>query len=370
MKVVVHHPEKAAVEIAVGVEETSWSHLARRFVEKSLLHPPQLFQLLSSLSPSRHTGFLFRYGDGYATVVDATWATENGNIASGEDGVRRPIEANITLKPRGGGEDAGAAAWRRWTTTMSQRIEMANNNDGIIHVDFVVEKVGVAEDRIKSGVVCGEIGGDDGFRYTMTNIPYPIDDTKTNVLYVTEHPQFASVVDKFHVERLIPNTTANNNVKEGATSPPAPSANNVAAAADNDAAEKTEAKNSFSRKTKASATVVLAVYKASNAALEKGGGADLSEEGEVTDNNNEKPKRPPTAYSLFANEARKRIQDTYPDCKPAEIVSARVWMFELRKSSVRVLSHLSDSLLSTYRITVGFFIEGETWRSLEGTGWQ
>ena len=208
MKVFVHHPGKATVEIAVGVEVTSWSHLARHLVEKSLLHPPQLFQLLSSFSPSHHTGYLFRYGDGHATIVDATWATENGNIGSGKDVVRRPIEANITLKPRGGGDDAGAAAWRRWTTTMSQRIDMANNDDGIIHVDLVVEKVDLAEDSKKSGRVGGggggggEISGDDGFRYTMTEFPYPIDDAKTNVLRVKEHLHFARVVDKFHVERL------------------------------------------------------------------------------------------------------------------------------------------------------------------------
>ena len=86
--VIVHHHDKLPIEMIVGVDEISLCQLAKRYVEISLMHPPQLFHLLSSLSFSKKKGrrYLFRYGDGYATIVDATWSKfEEGGDGDGEE---------------------------------------------------------------------------------------------------------------------------------------------------------------------------------------------------------------------------------------------------------------------------------------------
>jgi hypothetical protein len=386
-RVVVHHPNKAAIEIAVGAEGASWTLLARHFVEKSLLYPPQLFHLLSSLSPSHQTSYLFRYGDGYATIIIATWATEKG-IDVGVCGGEVSIEANITLKPRdGGGGDDLTAAWQRWNVTMKpvtklgdvEPFDMANDDDGVVHVDLVVEKVGLAKEQRKGGGEEGEggreIGGNDRFHYAMTQTPYPVDNAKTNVLYVKEHLQFSRVVDKFHVEKLSKNTAVENYVNVGGGKKAAKTKaafNNAAekiqaakafpAAAKKSAAEKEKvahAKDAFPGQTKvsnaaAAANNVVEKKKASNsmtaasdiaekakalvaaAALDKAKKTPskksstkktaTAEEPEKI-NNKGKPKRPLNAYMIFANEARQQFQEKNPNSNPKEIVSSRVWVF-------------------------------------------
>jgi hypothetical protein len=201
-RVVVHHPNKVAIEISTRVEGTvlSWAQLARHFVEKSLLHPPQLFHLLASLSPHKHTRYLFRYADGYASVINAEWASKSGitaNNNSRETGF--PLEANISLKPRDSIGEVMAAAWQRWSSAMEHKairggresFDVVKEEDGVVHVDLVVEKlVVVAEDQIAfggGGRGGGETCGDGGFRFTTTQLPYPIDDRRTNVLYIKEH---------------------------------------------------------------------------------------------------------------------------------------------------------------------------------------
>jgi hypothetical protein len=290
-RVVVHHPNKVVVEISTCVEGTvlSWAQLARHFVEKSLLHPPQLFHLLSSLSPCHQTRYLFRYGDGYATVIDAVWAGKS-SFKGDEGGGEVPIEANISLKPRDSVGDVMAVAWQRWTSAMEhtttnrgsgESSNVSKDEDGVVHVDFVVEKVGLAEDQKAFGGGGGRGGGgggettsgDGNFRYTMTQLPYPIDDTRMNILYVKEHSHFSRVVDKFHVERLVSNTATYDNVKEGWESLLARSYNNKAEAAFSDASDKTKASmadaafNNAARKIQASKASLAGGSK--NSAAEK-----------------------------------------------------------------------------------------------------
>jgi hypothetical protein len=252
-RVVVHHPNKVAIEISTQVEGTvlSWAQLARHFVEKSLLHPPQLFDLLASLSPHKHTSYLFRYADGYASVINAEWASKSitANDNSRETGLT--IEANISLKPRDSIGEVMAAAWQRWSSAMEHKattggresFDVAKEEDGVVHVDLVVEKLVIAaEDQIAfGGGGGGETCGDGGFRFTTTQLPYPIDDTRTNVLCIKEHPVFLRSVDKFQVERLVANNSTCNNVKGGGVSLPTRSPNNEATAVISDASEKAKA---------------------------------------------------------------------------------------------------------------------------------
>ena len=231
-RVVVHHPNKVAIEISTRVEGTvlSWAQLARHFVEKSLLHPPQLFHLLASLSPHKHTRYLFRYADGYASVINAEWASKSGitaNDNSRETGLT--IEVNISLKPRDSIGEVMAAAWQRWSSAMEHKairggresFDVVKEEDGVVHVDLVVEKlVVVAEDQIAfggGGGGGGETCGDGGFRFTTTQLPYPIDDRRTNVLYIKEHPLFSRVVDKFCVKRLEEKASENDDTLIGRT---------------------------------------------------------------------------------------------------------------------------------------------------------
>ena len=102
----------------------------------------------------------------------------------------------------------------RRATIVQNEIKYKNNKNEVrryfVHVDLVVEKVRFPSMMAEEG---GRGGGDNGFNYTMTCTPYPINDGRTNVLRITEHRTYANVIDKFCVERMITSAIVNNDAE-------------------------------------------------------------------------------------------------------------------------------------------------------------
>jgi len=216
MKIIVQY-NKADIEVssaAGGVEDgDSWGQLAQRFVEQSLMHPPQLLPLLSSLSSSANnhsTGpikrknsdgdrYLFRFGDGYATMIRTVWGNSNHNTDGDGDCGGEMIEANITFKPR-----AGNKLQHQCHPTAKVPTSDSNEGSSNLHVDLIVEVVGFAGEQQRNGGKKSKGGSSGGITtFPMTQTPFPIDDTKQNLLSVREHPKFKGVVDHYTLERWI-----------------------------------------------------------------------------------------------------------------------------------------------------------------------
>ena len=251
MNIIVHY-NKSAIEVSsvadgrVG-DRDSWAKLTQRFVEQSLIHPPQLLILLASLSTSSLSNnhsydpierksrdfdrYLFRFGDGYATMIQTVWGKAGGSNrriihktdGGGDKGEREMIEANITLNPRAGGvtrnNSSSKILQQQCHPSAMIPIPKQNNDDGegeagssgAIHVDLIIEMVGFAEaqqqkqhQRNRRRMSIRDSRGDgseDTTTFPMTQTPFPIDDAKMNLLSVWEHPMFKGVVDHFTLER-------------------------------------------------------------------------------------------------------------------------------------------------------------------------
>jgi len=125
--------------------------------------------------------YQLRYGDGYATIVKPTWNTNELSIV--DEGVM--IEANVTLKPRGSGPLSKVQ-------NLPQAIIPAKLKE--IGMDLYIETVGPA--TAENGSEGEGVG-----LFPMTQTPFPVDETKTNILFVKEHSQFNGVVDTFSIEK-------------------------------------------------------------------------------------------------------------------------------------------------------------------------
>ncbi|KAL9184826.1 hypothetical protein ACHAXT_002603 [Thalassiosira profunda] len=235
MKVVVHHNGTSA-ELPLRRPPETWGRLCQRHCEGRLLHPPRLLQLLASLSPDgRADEYLFRYGDGRATIVKPRWSeASRGGEASGKEGEGERVEANLALRPRG-----GPLAKIDDLTPLEAAFPAGAN--GMVPekmaVELRVEKVGMGADE-------------DGGPFPLTQTPYPVDDARTNVLEVMEHARFAGVVDRFSLARL--DEWRSNREAEGeATEAGAAEAGKTATSGRNGEKKKsTEAKDDASQKRK------------------------------------------------------------------------------------------------------------------------
>ena len=112
MKILINHGH-LTTELTSTPNET-WGQFTQRFVEHSLLHPPQLLQLLVDISNySNKSGgvisgcsYRLRYGDGYGTLIKPTWNATSSGVVNEEENNNNIIEANIMLKPKSGSKDA------------------------------------------------------------------------------------------------------------------------------------------------------------------------------------------------------------------------------------------------------------------------
>ena len=244
MNIIVHY-NKSAIEVLSAADggvgdRDSWAKLMQRFVEQSLMHPPQLLSLLASISSSLSSDnrknrdvdrYMFRYGDGCATMIRTIWGNRGSGNGSnvhntgcdGDEGEREIIEANVTMKPRAGRLTRNNSSCKllqlQCHPSVKIPIPKQNNDDGegegessgAIHVDLIVELVGFAREqkqkqhqrngRRRSNIDSRDGGSGGITTFPMTQLPFPIDDAKVNLLCVWEHPTFKGVVDHFTLER-------------------------------------------------------------------------------------------------------------------------------------------------------------------------
>ena len=103
-----------SIILASDDTSTTWGGVCKDAVEKYLtkIYPDLLLQRLLQLSPTeRLSHYLFRYGDGCATIFRVMWST-----ASVPGCTRLPlasgyVEVNVVLKPKEGSMLESANFW-------------------------------------------------------------------------------------------------------------------------------------------------------------------------------------------------------------------------------------------------------------------
>ena len=163
----------------------TYGQLCQRFCETKLLCPSQdLLQILTtSLGGGRRMEKCqFRYCDG-ATIICPVWNDSEGESYSGI------IDSNITLRPH-------SESPLSEVQDLTQVEVCAPLSGGLrpqqVAMDLHIERVGLSTE--------GGSGGDSEF--SMTQAPFPVNDEKTNVLFVKEHPMLLGVVDKISWMKL------------------------------------------------------------------------------------------------------------------------------------------------------------------------
>eukprot|EP00584_Thalassiosira_punctigera_P003099 CAMPEP_0172538068 /NCGR_PEP_ID=MMETSP1067-20121228/9543_1 /TAXON_ID=265564 ORGANISM="Thalassiosira punctigera, Strain Tpunct2005C2" /NCGR_SAMPLE_ID=MMETSP1067 /ASSEMBLY_ACC=CAM_ASM_000444 /LENGTH=270 /DNA_ID=CAMNT_0013323489 /DNA_START=198 /DNA_END=1007 /DNA_ORIENTATION=- len=224
MKVAVHY-DSSSTDIQTDDHET-WGGLCRRFVETKLVHPPRLLQLLASLHPDeRMGGYEFRYGDGTSTMIKPAWSDGgyNSNAASNSEGV---VEANVTLRPRGRGGALLSRVQNLPQAFVSDEPSVARVDfgesplaKGELSADLRVEKVGDAPDEKNPGVLPFLSSGVDCGCFPVTQTPFPVEEGRTNILKVKEHPRLRGVVDRYSLQRAVGDEKEGGKGKEPPSTP-------------------------------------------------------------------------------------------------------------------------------------------------------
>ena len=200
MKILINHGQ-LTTELTSTPNET-WGGFTQRFVEHSLLHPPQLLQLLVNIlnySNDSNSGggvisecsYRLRYGDGYGTLIKPTW-NATGSVVAGEDDGNSIIEANITLKPKSGSSNNFSGL-------------VIDDESEQIEVDLYVEKIGLSsskngKQKKKKKSTANTEGGSVLFG-NMTQTPFPINVKRVHVLHVVEHSLFKGVIDSYSLSK-------------------------------------------------------------------------------------------------------------------------------------------------------------------------
>ena len=210
MKILINHGH-LTTELTSTPNET-WGQFTQRFVEHSLLHPPQLLQLLVDISNysnksggvSSGCSYRLRYGDGYGTLIKPTW-NATSSVEVGEDDGNNIIEANITLKPKSGSPLADASSSNFSGLVIDESV---SSNMKQIEVDLFVEKIGLSSSKDgkqkkkkkKKSTATTEGGGSILFG-DMTQTPFPINVKRVHVLNVVEHSLFKGVIDSYSLSK-------------------------------------------------------------------------------------------------------------------------------------------------------------------------
>lgn len=269
MKIIVHLSPDIEATILVGSSGStepvpsssswtpSWPMIAQYFIMSTMLENQQLIKLVllplcsssssstsidgnQESSPSLYTKYILRHGDGYATIILVTWAVEttttddnDDDDDDNDDDVHNFVQANITLRPRG--TDADTAAL--------MLIKQSSGHVHVIHVDLIIEKVGLFKNKKEEcddGVVDVIVdkanhADDDG---TMKLRPakleaihdYFYDINNTRVLYVKESLVYPHLVEKYRVEpvqSLLLTILNNQNTSSALPLPKTPSSTRV-----------------------------------------------------------------------------------------------------------------------------------------------
>ncbi|KAL7552161.1 hypothetical protein ACHAWF_015380 [Thalassiosira exigua] len=255
--------------------------------------PSGLLGWLSDLSSSRSSParrgrrFTLRYGDGRASVVRVVWRHDGED----EEGEGDAVEANVTLRFRAGEEG-----------------DEDLPPSGIVLGSFSGSEKSI-EVELRAKLI-GSPGDDSG----GSAFPLPMDDAKTHVLTVREHPRFLGAVDSYSLTRLVDDdctvttiTTTPASARAAArsatappTQPPAETTDGPPRKARKEATKRKDGEESAASPKGGSKKSPNKKTNGESTKKDKKGAANEAED---------RPKRPPNGYMMFSMERRREEEN-------------------------------------------------------------
>ncbi|KAL7429333.1 hypothetical protein ACHAXM_001653 [Skeletonema potamos] len=193
------HVEGTSIPIILTYEQctsTTWGALCQDVVNKYLtsVNARLVFQALTKISPKkRFTHYLIRFGDGLATIFHINWSSTNIPSYERVPVKREHIGATMILKPR-----VSEALQNMAQPHLLVRPVGEKGYPTSVHVDLL-----------------------------MTTQPFPYDENRVSVVYLTEHNSLLGCVDTFSI---VPADGVNNILPKDTSMPKAPSADAAIAA--------------------------------------------------------------------------------------------------------------------------------------------
>jgi len=168
------HVEGTSIPIILTYEQctsTTWGALCQDVVNKYLtsVNARLVFQALTKISPKkRFTHYLIRFGDGLATIFHINWSSTNIPSYERVPVKREHIGATMILKPR-----VSEALQNMAQPHLLVRPVGEKGYPTSVHVDLL-----------------------------MTTQPFPYDENRVSVVYLTEHNSLLGCVDTFRTLAL------------------------------------------------------------------------------------------------------------------------------------------------------------------------